>query len=90
MPVVRFTRNLERFYPDLKATEVEGATVAEVISALESLYPGLPAYLIDETGALRQHVNIFIGDEIVSDKRRLSDTVRAGDEIFVLQALSGG
>jgi hypothetical protein len=39
---------------------------------------------------LRTHVNIFIGDERVADRKRLSDPVRAGSRVFIMQALSGG
>lgn len=90
MPIVRFTPNLKRFYPDLRPTQVEAGTVAEIVHALEALFPGLPAYIVDEHGALRHHVNIFIGNEHAEDRKRLSDPVQPDDEVYILQALSGG
>jgi molybdopterin converting factor small subunit len=57
---------------------------------IEANYPGLSAYLVEDNGALRQHVNIFINDTFIRDRKRLSDRVSAGDEVHVIQALSGG
>ena len=90
MPTVKFTRNLQRFFPQLDTLEVEGNTVAEVIANLDQAYPGLAAYLVDDHGHLRQHVNIFIGEDLIQDQETLSDPVGEGDRVFILQALSGG
>ena len=91
MAQVRFTNHLKRFFPDLKNGErIDGQTVPEVIAGLEARHPGLASYLIDERGALRRHVNIFIGDTLVSDPERLQDPVTPDSLIFIMQALSGG
>lgn len=90
MPYVKFTKNLQRFFPTLADTVVDGATVAEVVAALDRRYPGLAGYIVDERGSLRHHVNIFIGDEMVHDREGLQDTVDVASRIFIFQALSGG
>ena len=90
MPKVRFTPNLKRFYPTLQPTVIEAHTVAELLSQVEVLHPGICAYLIDEHGRLREHVNIFIGSELIHDKVKLSDPIGPQDEVYILQALSGG
>jgi len=90
MPLVRFTPHLRRFFPDLDDVEVEGETVAEVVRALEALHPGLAAYLVDEHGALRPHVNVFVGERAIRDRRALGDALTPTTQLFVLQALSGG
>ncbi len=90
MPRIKFTRNLARFFPDLKEIDVEGETVAEVIAALDRRYPGLAAYLLDDQGALRQHVNIFLGEELIRDRTTLQDRVSPEDRVYIFQALSGG
>lgn len=90
MPKVSFTRALKRFYPDLESLEMEASTVAEVLEHLNHRYPGLKDYLVDEQGQLRQHVNIFIGDKLIRDKLKLLDKVEQGDEVYIMQALSGG
>ena len=91
MPRVVLTRHLQCFFPTLKTTEeVAGATVREVIAELDKRYPGLALYVVDETGRLRRHVNIFVRDEPICDREAQSDAVSPGDEVFILQALSGG
>ncbi|MBI5367746.1 MAG: MoaD/ThiS family protein [Planctomycetes bacterium] len=90
MPYVAFTRHLQRFFPALTDGEVPGATVREVIDALERRHPGFASYIVDETGRLRRHVNIFVGDEPIGDRERLSDAVAPDAKVYILQALSGG
>jgi hypothetical protein len=90
MAQVTLTRHLRRFFPSLEAGEVPGATVREVIDALERRHPGFASYVIDEAGRLRRHVNVFVGEEPVRDRERLSDALAPDARVFILQALSGG
>lgn len=92
MPQVKLTTHLFEFFPDLRGREllVEAATVAEVVQQLDELAPGLGLYLCDERGSLRTHVNVFIGEERVIDRRALRDPVPAQACVYVMQALSGG
>jgi hypothetical protein len=90
MPHVNFTRHLERFFPTLAAGEVPGATVRAVIDELERRHPGFASFILDETGRLRRHVNVFVGEEPLRDRERLSDALAADDKLFIMQALSGG
>ena len=91
MPHVRFTSHLQKFFPELQqGVRVEGATAAEIVSALDRRYPGLATYVVDERGALRKHVNIFVDQEMVSDRQHLQDAVGQDEVVFIMQALSGG
>jgi sulfur carrier protein ThiS len=90
MAKVRFTRHLVRYFPTLVEGEASGVTVAEVVAALDGRYPGLAAYLLDDTGQLRKHVNVFVDGEMVNDRVQLSDPVTDESELFIVQALSGG
>ncbi|MBI4006784.1 MAG: MoaD/ThiS family protein [Gammaproteobacteria bacterium] len=90
MMKVHFTPALKRFVPDLKSIEIQGATIADVITNIEDVYPGLTDYLVEENGSLRKHVNIFVNDTFIRDRKTLSDTVHPRDEVFIIQALSGG
>jgi molybdopterin synthase sulfur carrier subunit len=89
---VHLTRHLVAFFPQLesRAIEVEAEDVAGVIRALEALAPGIGFYLCDERGRLRPHVNVFIGNSIIRDRRQLGDRLAPGDKVSILQALSGG
>lgn len=90
MATVHFTSALNRFYPDLQPTEVIAGTVSEVLNELNDRYAGIQDYLVSEDGSLRKHVNVFIGGEIVKDRKNLSDFVKSGDKVHIIQALSGG
>ncbi|HYE85383.1 MAG TPA: MoaD/ThiS family protein [Vicinamibacterales bacterium] len=92
MATVVLTRHLHAFFPALAGQElrVDAATVAEVVQAIERLAPGFAFYICDEAGRLRPHVNIFVDQQRVADRTRLSDPVGADTEVFILQALSGG
>ena len=90
MPKVKFTSALKRFFPSLQETVVEANSIQEVLTALEQKHPGLSTYLVDDTGRLRQHVNVFIKNELIRDRNKLSDPVQQNDEVLIFQALSGG
>ena len=90
MPHVKFTKHLQQFFPDLKDGQVEGATVAEIVRRLDERYPGIAAYIVDERGRLRNHVNIFIDEAMIYDREGLQDAVTEANRVFIFQALSGG
>jgi molybdopterin synthase sulfur carrier subunit len=69
---------------------VQGSTVAECLAAYFATHPRVRSYVLDEQGAVRKHVVVFVGDEQLRDPARQSDAVAPGDEITVMQALSGG
>ena len=92
MPTVELTSHLVQFFPPLegRSLEVEATTVAEVVRAMEKIAPGFAFYVCDERGRLRQHVNVFVGNERIADRATLSDPVEPGSRVWILQALSGG
>jgi molybdopterin synthase sulfur carrier subunit len=89
MPTVSFTSALQRFMP-APTTTVDGATVSAALAAVFAGHPKLRGYVLDDQGALRRHVSVYVNGEAVTDRIKLSDPVRPSDEIYVLQALTGG
>jgi len=89
LPTIIFTRQLERFLEAPCAT-VEGATLDEALAAVFASRPTLRGYVLDDQGALRRHVAVYINARPASDRVRLGDPVSPDDEIYVFQALSGG
>jgi molybdopterin converting factor small subunit len=90
MPIVKFTSNLKRFYPDLSDIKVPSKNVRQVIAEVEQKHPGIKTYILDDQNALRKHVNIFINGKMIRDRKSLGDHVSEFDEVFIMQALSGG
>jgi molybdopterin converting factor small subunit len=89
MPRVMLTGQLRRHLACRDAV-VEGGTVRQALDALFAGQPALRSYIVDDQGRLRRHVNVFVNDNAIADRAGLSDPVAPGDEIFILQALSGG
>ncbi len=89
MPSVAFTRNLQR-HVACPPCAVSGTTVRESLEAAFALYPRARSYVLDEHGALRFHMAVYVDGVPVTDRQGLSDPVTETGEIFVMQALSGG
>ena len=69
---------------------VAGDTVAAVIAALDSAHPGTGARVLDETGALRRFVNVYVGDEDVRFLDGLKTAVEDGATVSIIPAVAGG
>ena len=89
MALVVFTKNLQRHVP-CPPTEEPGQTVREVLDRVFAANPRLRGYVVDERGALRKHMSIFVDGDLITDRVALGDRVGPQSEIYVMQALSGG
>ena len=92
MATVELTRHLYQFFPQLEGKElvVDATTIADVVREMERLAPGFAFYVCDERGRLRRHVNVFVDELSIGDRNKLSDPVKPGSRVFIMQALSGG
>jgi molybdopterin synthase sulfur carrier subunit len=70
--------------------DVEGSTIGEVLSALESQHPGFSEKLFDESGALVRYVNVFVDDDDVRFMDGLDTAVPDGATVSIMQAVAGG
>jgi molybdopterin converting factor small subunit len=68
----------------------DGATVADVIENLESRHPGIKTRLLDDSGALRRFVNVYLEDEDVRFLDGIGTTVPDGAKISIIPAVAGG
>ncbi|MBO6518711.1 MAG: MoaD/ThiS family protein [Rhodospirillales bacterium] len=89
MPTVHFTNQLARFV-DAPTVSVEGATLGEILDCVFWDNPQLRGYILDDQGAVRQHVAVFVDGVQLKDRSNLSGGVTAEAEIHIFQALSGG
>ena len=89
MARVTFTANLRR-HVECPSDDVDGSSVREVLDAYFARHPGVRSYVLDDQGAVRRHVAVFVGGEQLVDRVTLVDPVPAGTEVYVMQALSGG
>ncbi len=68
----------------------EGATIAELLDTIATTYPALERRTRDEQGALRAHVNLFVGGEDVRALGGTAAPLGQGDTVSILAAISGG
>jgi len=65
-------------------------TVREALDLLGSLYPGIRDRIFTEQGALRQHINIFVGSEDIRYTGGMNTPLPASAVISIVPAISGG
>jgi molybdopterin converting factor small subunit len=66
--------------------ELEGATVVELLLALEVRHPDMGGWILDERGLIRRHINVFVNGERGGE----ATPVQSGDRVEVLPAITGG
>lgn len=76
-----------RSYTDRTWVEADGSTLAGVVADLDRQYPGIRFRMVDEQDRMRRHIRFFVNGEAVFD---LSHPLGPGDELVLVQALSGG
>ena len=81
---------LQQFADGKERVEVEGRTVEEVLQALGKQYPGVRGRVLTETGEIRPHINVFVGDRNSRFDQGLATVVPDGSEVLILAAVSGG
>ncbi len=90
MATVRIPTQLRTLSGGSAEVSVDGATVGEVLAALETAHPGFNARLFDDAGALRRFVNVFVADEDVRFSDGLDTKVEPGQTVSIIPAVAGG
>lgn len=89
MAQVIFTQNLQR-HVACDACSAQGRTVREVLDGVFTANPAARGYLLDDQGALRRHMVVFVNGRQIRDRTTLTDPVEENANVYVMQALSGG
>ena len=86
MAVVRLRAPLSELAGGRRELRLEGATVRDVLRALEREHPAIQGWILDEQTTIREHINVFVNGE----KGREETTLDADDRIHVIPSISGG
>jgi molybdopterin converting factor small subunit len=78
---------LRSYTNERRYVEADGATLAALLDDLERRYPGIRFRMIDEQDRMRPHIRFFVNGDQVFD---LARPLATGDQVFIVQALSGG
>jgi molybdopterin converting factor small subunit len=87
---VRLTAVLQKHVDGQKNVKATGATVAALLTDIDSRYPGFKGQMYGEDGKLHRFVNIYLNDEDIRYTGGPDTPVRPGDTIDILPALAGG
>jgi sulfur-carrier protein len=93
MPIsFRIPTYLAAFADGQNVINVDGspATVQAALEALWRIHPALRDRIVDEQGEVRQHINIFVGEEAIRFADGRATPVPDGAEILIVPAVSGG
>ena len=86
MAVLRLRQPLKRLAGDRAAHTIAADTVGEMLRELERAHPPLRGWVLDERGALRRHMNVYVNGEPGGE----DSLVDAEDKVDLLPAISGG
>ena len=89
MPLVTFAPALTRHVP-CPPQQVDAATVAAALDAAFRAAPALRGYVLDEQGAVRKHVAVFINGDMIGRAEAPARPLAADDRLTIIQALTGG
>ncbi|MCA9131053.1 MAG: MoaD/ThiS family protein [Planctomycetales bacterium] len=80
---------LRKYADDELTIDIEQLTIGALLAEVRRLHPALYTCICDESGKLRQHINLFVGNDLAS--RDYFDTkLHPGDVVSVYQSVSGG
>jgi sulfur-carrier protein len=87
---VRIPTILRTYTDGASEVDAAGGTLAEVIDSLEASYPGIKGRILDEQGAIRRFVNVYVGNDDVRFLDALDTSTPDGTEVSVIPAVAGG
>ena len=87
---VRIPTILRSYTGDQSPVTADGATLTEVLDSLEASFPGIKGRVVDDAGALRRFVNIYVAEEDVRFANGLDTPTPEGTQISIIPAVAGG
>ncbi len=87
---VRIPTILRTYTAGAAEVSADGATLAQVLSDLDANYPGIAGRVLDDNGALRRFVNIYVNDDDVRFLDGLDTAIADGANLSIIPAVAGG
>lgn len=87
---IRIPTPLRKLTGERELIEADGATVGDLLDAIDKSYPGLRERICDEQGNVRRFVNVYVNDEDIRFLDEKATPVKAGDEVSIVPAIAGG
>ena len=91
MPIkVRIPTPLRKLTNNEEMVEVSAANIAGAIAELQTRFPGIKERLLDEAGAVRRFVNVYVNEEDIRFLQNQQTPLKDGDEVSIIPAIAGG
>jgi molybdopterin converting factor small subunit len=87
---VRIPTILRTYTDGRSEVSADGGTLAEVLDSLDGTYPGIKGRILDEEGAIRRFVNVYVGNDDVRFLEALETSTPEGAQVSVIPAVAGG
>ena len=87
---VRIPTILRTYTDGQSEVSADGATLAEVLDDLDANHAGIKSRILDDQGALRRFVNVYVGNDDVRFLENLETPTPDGTQISVIPAVAGG
>jgi sulfur-carrier protein len=87
---VRIPTPLRKLTNNEEIVEVDANTISAAITELQIRYPGIKERLLDEKGAVRRFVNLYVNEEDIRFLQNQETPIKSGDEISIIPAIAGG
>ena len=81
---------LRQYTQDRSEVDVDASTVEELLLKLDKLFPGLRAFIVDESRGVRRYVNIFVNEHDIRSGEGLMTKLKDGDRVHIIPAVAGG
>jgi len=87
---VRIPTPLRKLTNNEELVEVNAATIGDAINELQTRFPGIKERLVDDAGAVRRFVNVYVNEEDIRFLENQHTKLKDGDEISIIPAIAGG
>ena len=91
MPVtIEIPTAFRRFTDGAPRVDCTASTVAEALDTLTKRFPGLSRHVRDDSGQIRQFLNIYLNEEDIRFLGGESCALREGDRVLLVPSIAGG
>ena len=87
---VRIPTPLRKLTNEQELVEVSAKNIGDAIAELQGRFPGIKERLVDESGAVRRFVNVYVNEEDIRFLQNQNTPLKDGDEISIIPAIAGG
>lgn len=81
---------LQKFTRDQATIECEAVSIDDLLTSLESQFPGIKERLVDDQGNLRRFINFYVNSEDIRFLEGQKTVLQSGDEVSIVPAVAGG